>query len=200
MYKRDQSLISKYARQSPDNMARTMHFVILTIQQQLTVAVNETLDLSEHNVSLWGFKRKAYYEILERKHELYEELEALHSIGDVDNMLALLTTVHGLGLVKAGFVLQLIYGVSACLDSHNLERLGINPNKVKLGNVKYSTRLRRAKEYHALCERIAPKGINYTEWYWNTWCKFVATTQPSTYDDANHVSKLHVLACTGSTI
>jgi len=147
MFANHQPIISEYARQSPDNMARVLKFVILTIRARLfnIPADMETLD-NESLVDsdamagiLYGFKAESIAHIESEKESLYAQAESIAYHAETprdmaESLLNLFTSIYGLGLAKAGFCAQLIYGVSACLDTHNLIRFGISSNVIKNGD------------------------------------------------------------------
>lgn len=113
--------------------------------------------------------------------------------GDADYMLAYLTHCHGLGLAKAGFLLQLTFGLSGCIDTHNARRYGVDMAartfRIEDRPTKPATRLAKAKRYNALVETMGG-----TESLWDTWCEYVAANQADFYNDADHVSRLHIEA------
>jgi hypothetical protein len=215
MYSNHQPLIAKYGRKNPDNMARVLSFVILTIQNRLfnvpadlAAIEGEADSAEEYSGILYGWKRESIEQIQREKDSLHYQAEEILYLSEnteqaEENLLALFASIHGLGLAKAGFAIQLLYGLSGCLDSHNIERFNIPENHIKSCNYKnaktYKTRIKYIKRY---CEYIRKCGG--TESLWNSWCSFVAN-RPDTvgfkmlgnktvYRDANHVSEYHCIA------
>jgi len=190
MYKLHQKQISKYARQSPDNLADAMRFVILTIQQQLSSAVKQSK--GEQEANLFGFKLKAVADIEANKQHIFNTCERLFETNCHDNLLQFLADQHGFGLVKAGFVCQLVYGISGCIDTHNLKLHNIPINQVTYNNkAKDPTRYKKAVAYNKLIELRGG-----TESLWDNWCDYVAAKNPNTYKNGFEVSELHVEAIT----
>ena len=75
----------------------------------------------------------------------------------------------------------------ACIDSHNLKRLGMSENQVKLGKVKPETRRKKITEYVAMTQQEG------TEYWWNTWCEYVAGNKANRQlDNGDIVSRYHV--------
>jgi hypothetical protein len=227
MFAKHQPLISQFARQNPDNFAAVCRFVVVTIQNRLFNVVSdcETLaaalsddataaDLEAVESVTYGHKRQAVDTIQAEKAALYWQAEEIVFHAETErqaakSLIALFATIPGLGIVKSGFIAQLIYGCGGCLDTHNLIRFGINPNKVR------STRYKNAKtlktkskildEYLDFCEQFGG-----CEELWNTWCEFVANREDETgfrmngnrapYDNpeysspAEYVSALHCIA------
>ena len=212
MFAIHQKRVSEYARQNPENMARVLKFVILTIRNRLfnLPADMATLDsggetAAEINSILYGWKLDSVNQIDAEKDSLFWQAEEIvyHATSERDaaeKLLVLFASIKGLGLSKAGFAAQLIYGISACLDSHNLERFGINPNHVKSCNYKDAkTPKTRAKYVARYCEYVEKCGG--TESLWDSWCEYVFARpdavgfkmngNKSVYESAYHVSALH---------
>ena len=111
--------------------------------------------------------------------------------GDVDAIsdgIMLLRKVPNLELVKASFVMQMLGFDVACIDSHNLTRLGLPPSAVKIGaKLKPATQLKKVKAYVEMCQEDG------TEYWWDTWCEYVAGNRANRLlDTGDVVSKFHV--------
>lgn len=214
MYKVHQKRISEYARQNPANMARVLKFVILTIRNRLYNLPSdmETLDAAIAGDSFdgiegitYGFKHAAINQIEEEAESIYAQAESIvfHATSEresAENLLDLFTGIHGLGMAKAGFAAQLIYGVSACLDSHNIARFNIPWAHMKSSGLKNAKTLStRHKWISRYCDYVEQCGG--TESLWDSWCDFVFNRLDETgfkmngnkaaYDSAYHVSALH---------
>lgn len=214
MYKRDQAKISKFARANPDNFGLTLSFVIVTIRNRLFNVPADMETLKEPDSAdalsgvLYGFKMDSIIQIEREKESLYEQAELINYFAESDRekaerLLALFATIHGLGLVKSGFAAQCIYGVSACLDSHNIKRFGLNPNILRSSRYKLAktlkTRSRKISDYQDTVERLGN-----TESLWDSWCNHLAQVDDKTgfkmnrnespYKSADHVSALHCIS------
>lgn len=222
MFANHQPKISAYARQNPDNFARTLRFVVLTIRNRLfnIPAEMETLDAalygwhggqyeeSEIRGILMGSKQAAVSQIESEKDFLFWEAERIVYCAQSEReaareLIRLFAEIHGIGLAKAGFCAQLIYGVGGCLDSHNLERFGINPNHIKSSTYKNAktskTRDKYLERYLDYCDKFGG-----TESLWDSWCEYVFARPDETgfrmngnesfYKSAFHVSELHFAA------
>lgn len=194
MFDNHQPIISRWARAEPENMRDVIRFVLLTIRYPLLLAAE---DMAKGDTrGLYGSKYEGWYWLEEHYHEVYNVLEALH-VGFPDPadseafMLEYLAcVVPGLGLVKAGFVLQLAYGVAGCLDSHNLKRFGLSPWPfAHVGRLKtQAARLKRCRKYLDTCKRFGG-----ARELWDTWCQYVAD-RDWRYTDAMDVSRYHLVA------
>ena len=197
MYHRDQSLIAKFAQTDAKSMQRVITFVYCTVQQSLLQVPSAMLDIDVNGVEsrfLWGWKADAYLYVSEHREEIYETLMATWR-GYADETVAATETLRylvslpGLGLVKAGFVNQLIFGHTGCIDGHNHIVYEIKPYRFQSSAYKRgSPKLKRRMlaDYVSLCWDIGG-----SEFLWNNWCKLVGKNNNMT---ADAVSALHVRA------
>jgi hypothetical protein len=212
MFQIHQKRISDYGRQNPENMARVLKFVIVTIRNRLfnCPADMATLDsggetADEINAVLYGFKLDSIQQIDAEADSLYWQAEEIvyHATSEREaaaGLLNLFTSIHGFGLAKAGFACQLLYGVSACLDSHNIARFGIPWAHMKSSTFKNCKKnATRQKWIQRYCDYVEQCGG--TESLWDSWCDFVYNRPDETgfkmngnqaaYKSAYHVSALH---------
>jgi hypothetical protein len=86
-------------------------------------------------------------------------------------MLTCVASWFGLGFVKGGFVLQMAYGISGCIDARNIDTFGVNPRSVSAPKKmeQYKTRYRKALAYNKLI-----RSLGGTENLWNAWCTYYA--------------------------
>lgn len=211
MFANHQPIISGYARENPENFARVLKFVILTIRTRLfnMPADMETLESArtadEISGVLYGFKGQSVAEIDINRDSLYAQAESISYHAETprhaaENLIDLFTSIHGLGLAKAGFCAQLIYGVSACLDSHNIERFGLSYAALKSSTFKGAKTLKTRRKWIArYCDYVEQCGG--TESIWDSWCDYVykrpdavgykMNHNQSVYKSAEHVSALH---------
>jgi len=142
---------------------------------------------------LFGWKRSGLAFVRANASTLRETLKAVpEGYGDAQALLDV-ATVPGLGLVKAGFVLQLVTGSAGCIDSHNMERFGLNANAFKYG-ASASDALKRKK---ALAYLDACWKAGGCESLWNGWCDYVAAYHPKHWQSGFDVSAMHQSAILG---
>ena len=73
------------------------------------------------------------------------------------------------------------------MDTHNLDKFGINPNEFKVGKpFNYEPTLKKAEKYVALCLKLG--GCKFL---WDQWCNDMALRYPTKYKNGNHVSRVH---------
>jgi hypothetical protein len=199
MFKEHQTKISQWARRSPDNFGRVMQFVILTIRMPLHRVAGdfETVEQGGDDAMgvLFGFKYRAWREAWEQREKLFTYLEHVWSDPELTardkhmDMLEAVADCFGFGPVKAGFVLQLVYGNSGCIDTHNLKRFGIGLRAFSNYSGKKTRKGRRAmlSRYVDTIERQGGP-----EKLWDGWCEFVAQNSPGPYQGSAYVvSRTH---------
>lgn len=199
MYANHQPEIMRWARRSPDNLARVVQFCIVSAREKF-YNVPALLDDAEQGrpSTLWGWKHRAYHEAWIDRHAIHHHCEAIadydlgHEHRQADYLVAYLATLHGLNCAKAGFVAQLAYGVSACLDAINTEKYGLPPRAwANLGQRKTSEgRLKLAQRYNNAVYNLGGPRV-----LWDSWCETVHERYPAVFCDPDHVSRWH-LECT----
>ena len=194
MYKKHQQNIEEFARKNPDNFTQVVLFVSATIQQMFHTVPAIVDDVREYGLAskhLWGSKKDTWRYTLENKDLLFE---AVFSDMDLENKLLSIAEIPGIGLVKAGFVLQLCTGEVGCLDVHNLRRFGLSAQTFKFGKVKYLTARKKATLYIKTCIQCGG-----SEKLWDEWCQLIADKYPQRWaNDANRVSEAHEEIITGA--
>lgn len=145
----------------------------------------------------FGWKGPAIEYAIDRGDDIRDDMNCLRGKAGSDYEAgALLTayaaTLPGLGLVKGGFLAQLAYGVSGCIDVHNARRYGVNVQRFAgFDRLKReATRAARVNEYMALIDKSGG-----CEALWDSWCEYVAKRTPARYPGGSYeVSRLHVEA------
>jgi hypothetical protein len=189
MYTTHQPKIAKFARQNPDNLARTKVFVLTSIQKLFYTCNNQMSEIDANGIkatSLNGSKRRSYKEIMATKEYMFDKVFS-KKISLAEKLLEV-SSIYGIGTVKAGFVLQLCLGNVGCLDVHNLRRYGLSPSAFKVNDkMSEATALAKANLYIKTCEDLG--GSKYL---WDTWCNYVSDLYPLTFPTGNDVSRFHV--------
>lgn len=195
MYKEDVASI-KAMGTSPKGFVNVVAFTMATIQMPLQTCLMQCQDISVNGYNskyLWGWKKDGYDYAVAYRNTILHKLDRIR--GDyygqdaAAKAVALLSHTPGLGVVKAGFVAQMLGFDVACLDRHNLRKLGMDERSIKLdAKANEKKRLDKSKEYVALCNDTGG-----SEYWWNEWCGFVAGSKYNKrLDTAEKVSKFHV--------
>lgn len=184
MYREHVPVIAASMRETPEGFKRGVLFALLSIRQPITYVRSMLADVDENRaeaVCLLGFKRQAYRQLELEGVEMWRELRNVY---DARAVILRLQRLHGLGIVKAAFVAQLMGCDVACIDSRNADREG---------------RPRRAWDYHKT--RITPAGLGRKVdryladvggkacEYWDTWCNDAGETYKLT---GEQISELHL--------
>ena len=195
MYDRDMPAMAKHGLSSPDGLVDVVTFVLCTIQQPLQSVGNQMADIRKHGVDskyLFAAKRNGYQFILDNKDTIYDGILECKKYDDAVGVVELLTTIPSLGMVKAGFVAQCLGFNVACIDSHNLDRLGMARTALRLAKgIKPELKRKKIADYVAMCQE---KGAKY---WWDTWCDYVAGNRANKkLQTGDAVSAYHVTALT----
>ena len=190
MYRRDAKIISLFAAESPENTFLVGRFVYMTINQYFerlpkhiqtagTLLPGKVHHLSRNakiGIQSWWDHRHAIYDVV-------------HSDRTEAEKISFLTTLHGLGIIKSAFVIQLTsYGSTVgCLDRHHLHAIGLNRHTFTRLPRLALQRATRILDYVALC---ALQGGG--EALWNTWCTLLSKKRPKSFPTPDAVSRLHV--------
>ena len=177
MYSTHASKIAQYGLNSPDGMVNVVRFTLCTIQQPLSGCLRQIKDIEKNGIQskyLFGSKRKGLEYTIKNKEALHKGLLEIKS-RNIDDLARTIEAVYfimqvpSLGMVKASFVLQMLGFNVACLDSHNLKRLGLDIKHTKVPNtLRPETKIKKITKYVKLTR------IKGTEYWWNSWCDYVA--------------------------
>ena len=200
MYSRDCDAIASHACASPSGLFDVIEFTLCTIQMGFSTVKTQRRDIAANGAAsafLFGSKRDGWKYCRENIVSLWGEAMAIRERGlaDVENVtdaVLLFMRVPGLGMVKASFVAQMLGFNVACLDTHNLRRLGLPKSAMKISaTLKPASMRRKVKSYVTLCQQEG------AEYWWNTWCDYVAGNRSNKMlDTGDVVSKFHYDAVT----
>lgn len=186
MYRDHVAIISAGMRADPDTFARGVTFAFLSIRTQFPRVAEQMrqVDAAGHKAqALWGYKRGAYDYLRKNKFSLWG---AMLEARLPENALEIVSAVPGIGIVKAGFVAQMMGFDIGCLDTRNIQRLGLNPREWRSDGEPYKNTL-------AFKRKIA-RYVEYTygraEELWDDWCTDVAGVYKVT---AEEISRDHLV-------
>lgn len=186
MYQDHVSLLNAAMRCDPDIFVRGVTFAVLSIRQQFPTAVKSMgeVEMAGTNArALWGYKRGAYDFIRKNKFAIHSSIVAARTS---EEALSVLTTIPGLGIVKAAFVAQMMGHDIGCLDSRNIFRLRLNPREWRSDGEDRKNTLafkRKIKRYVDFTSGRA-------EELWDDWCNDIAPVYAST---AEEISRDHLV-------
>jgi hypothetical protein len=103
-----------------------------------------------------------------------------------------LIELPGIGIVKAGFILQMLGYNIGCLDVHNLRLAGLSPAAFKHVPTNTEGLTLKLRTYLATCASLGG-----TAHLWDQWCTLIACKYPRHFPTADAVSAYHVICVTG---
>lgn len=202
MYRTEVAALSRYGLSSARGLADVITFALLSARQHFSVVprqMDEVREQGERSKALWGWKRDGYRFLQgEWANATVNYLNTLlprHSTA----ALGALLSVPGLGLVKGGFVAQMLGFEVGCIDSRNAARLGLplrawDFNKHRLRPCSHWGQRRKIiTGYVGACATLGG-----AEYLWDSWCDDYAAQNGMTGET---VSKMHLAAIApGATI
>ena len=201
MYNRDNKMIQKYADQGSTQTAIAAMFVISSIRT-FTWLLPDMMDnyrdkgMKSFN-NLMPKQKEGIKYVMKNKEWLYNLVQS-YKAGDIypEEFLITLQRIPCIGLVKAGFIMQLTTGEAGCLDCHNLKQYDVDENTFKVNGKDKgkmtAASFNKARKYLAVC-----KEIGGSEVLWNNWCDLVAEKYPKHFEAGDDVSWLHSNAIMG---
>jgi hypothetical protein len=191
MYDRDVPLMKAHALASPQGLTDVIAFVLATIQQPLQSVANQMRDIRINGSAskyLFGAKSAGYQYAVDHAEVLFAAVAKAVEVNDVIGAVDVLSTIPSLGIVKASFVAQIVGLEVACLDGHNLKRLGLAETAFKLSkSVKPETKRKKIAAYVQACADTG--GARF---WWNSWCEYVAGNRANrSLTSADMVSAYH---------
>ncbi len=185
MYAEHVPLISNAMRNDYTAFQRGLSFVVCSIRQHIVNVSDQVAVLWREEPGespLFGIKVQSWEFILsERCRELWNGTRAEY---DPAALIWAFSRIPGIGIVKAGFVAQLMGADIGCLDSRNLKRMGRSPRSYESrGRDKTRPRYRRL-----IARYVADIG-GQAQTLWDAWCADVGQANNM---EPDAVSALHL--------
>lgn len=205
-YSKHISVIQAFAKSSPSNFAQVLMFSPLSANTpfakhwdnfQMLMAIlkhqypnkvtaeeieaaarafNDKYHKLTHTIA--GFKYNTIAEVWSNKESLYHELNKLASAGDDVALIRRLSMINGVAPVKAGFIVQLLWGRAGCIDTHNIDIYSkVFPDMEKSGDFdekSWSKKKGGVEKYVGVLDKLEKRGIG-TKQLWDVWVDFVET-------------------------
>lgn len=201
MFIRDATAIRTAAKASPDAMAHVIAFAIVTANAGFSSAVRATRwvrdnadalpvayqdiaadDRSAMAAAMSGAKLKAVRNVWAQRHEIYAQYESMSAEAFWHYAI---DSVGGLGMVKAAFVVQMLYNEMGCIDAHNVRMMG------------YDVTLLTGKSKVRRRNYLSLQSVKSSQAWWDDWCHFVANRYSKQFTSGEEVSRLHITAVLG---
>jgi len=191
LFAKHQPLIAAHAK-SPQGFADVVTFAIAT-QNQHFYRVGAMLDtlwtegLDKVKALTGNQKRGIVY--AHTHTQRYVDIVHNRQLTPIEVFKALLE-IPNIGIVKAGFILQLVLGTFGCLDRHNLKTAGLDSKAFSRTPANTEALTQKLQVYAATCYAIGTSAQLY-----NSWCRLIALKYPKHFADAYEVSRLHAVWC-----
>lgn len=185
MYDRDQPLIEAAMRASVSGFKRGVMFAVCSMRQPVTrvpmqLDALDNGDARDMETILFGHKKSAFKYLEENATLMWGRC---CNAPDAATVILTLTDMPGMGIVKAGFIAQMLGHDVACLDSRNIQRRRLKPRRFATNGVKHgAAHLRKVGRY-------IRETRGRSREHWNAWCDYVAPDYGMT---GEAVSALHV--------
>lgn len=195
MFDKHATKLSKKALELDSVCVNIGLLVLLSIRQPFEAMPKQFIDVMKHGDQskyLFGWKREGYRTLLNRGAEFRNLANIAYSdkSNEATNSLILtLMEVQGMGIVKASFYAQMLINDGACLDSHNLTRLGMDASQFKTPKtLKLETVHKKLRAYNAVW-----RAEGSSAYWWDSWCNYLAKRPRNGFKSGFEVSEMHLL-------
>ena len=173
-FDRDAIPIVAFSQESAENWARVASFALLTIRQMFVTMPKQMSELDRDGSAcryLYGWKADSFAFIHAHKREMWDNARAFMAGRiDLDSLILAYLAIPGFGIVKASFLCQMTVGNGACLDSHNLDRMGLRLDSFNCAkSLTVQTVRLRIKAYNRVWSSQGDSA-----YWWDSWCNYVA--------------------------
>lgn len=188
MYHNHVPVIAAAMREDHHAFARGILFAVLSMRQPFDTTPDQLAsvtagdDWNLDHAYLFGFKRDAARYVTEHAATIWRDVLDTPAIAD---QIRVLCRIPGMGIVKSGFVLQLMGYDIGCLDTRNVKRAGLNPRAYRTDGVKGKA----GAAFVRKVDRYVAEVGGRAEELWNVWCEDVAVTYEKT---AHQISAMHM--------
>jgi len=200
MYDTHNPMVRRHAQANAKNLEQVIAFVFASIRVQTSMLPRMMKEFRKRGVKsswIWGNKRTGIDYVRKHRQDLFDRMTSILRAKKANcalELMMLFLEVPGLGLPKAGFVVQLVAGKSGCMDVHNLRRYLPNEDSSKgtpswLQTSGNSDKTKRIKA-SAYLELVDESGG--TRKMWNGWCTHLQILYPHHFKTPDDVSALHM--------
>lgn len=191
MFDDHQPMIARHAG-TPQGFADVVLFVMATQNRhfhRVGTVIDDIHDVGIDNAKYLTSHQKRGIHYAIQHAERYVVLLADTRISNSAKIATLLEIPH-IGIVKAGFIVQLCCGEMGCLDRHNLATLGLDPKAFARVPTRTEALSMRIQTYINTCDALGSSAQLY-----DGWCHLIAAKYPNNFENADNVSYAHVAWC-----
>ncbi len=200
MYNTHNPMVRTYAQQNAKHLEQVIAFVFASIRVQTSRLPRMMKEFRRRGVKsswIWGNKRTGIDYVRKHRQDLFDRMTSIiraRKASCAHDLMMLFLEVPGLGLPKAGFVVQLVSGKSGCMDVHNFRKYLPDvdaskgtPNLFQTSGNSLKTKSIKASAYLELIESNGG-----SKKMWNNWCTHVSMLYPHHFKTPDDVSALHM--------
>lgn len=185
MYSAHVPIINAAMRAEADIFLRGVTFAVLSIRTQFIRVSAQMAEVDAANSkarALWGYKRGAYDFLRLNKYRLWEAMKAT---ANPEVAISTMCEVPGIGIVKAAFIGQMMGFDIGCLDTRNIQRLGLNPREYRTDG----TDRKQTDAFKRKVSRYVASTLGQGETLWDDWCADVGKVYGVSAED---ISREHL--------
>ena len=200
MYDLHNPLVRGFSHKSAKNLELVIAFVFASIRVQTSRLPELMAEYRKKGLKsswIWGNKIKGLKYVRKHRQDLFMRMLKILKAKKKDcdlELLMLFLEIPGLGLPKAGFVVQLVAGKAGCMDVQNFRKhlpevdaSRGTPNYFQTSGNSYATKLNKAIEYLNLTKLLGGAKV-----MWNEWCTDRSADYPVHFPTPFYVSAVHL--------
>ncbi len=189
-----------FGQSSPKALELLIAFVFASIRVQTFLLPKYMKEWRKRGLKsswIWGNKRTGLEYVRKNRQSLYDRamliIKAKKS-NMAHDLIMLFLEVPGLGIPKSAFVVQLLTGMTGCMDVHNIRKYMPEadaskgtPNVFQTSGNTIATKSTKVDLYQKLVKKAGG-----SQSMWIDWCNHIGILQPKYFSGGYDVSKLHV--------
>jgi hypothetical protein len=200
MYGTHNPLVRKHAQLNAKNLEQVIAFVFASIRVQTAMLPRMMKEFRKRGVKsswIWGNKRTGIDYVRKHRQDLFDRMTSIlraKKANCAHDLMMLFLEVPGLGLPKAGFVVQLVSGKSGCMDVHNFRKYlpEVDASKGTPSWLQTSGNSDKTKRFKAGVYLDLIESNGGSAKFWNNWCGHISMLYPHHFPTPEDVSKLHM--------
>lgn len=166
--------------------------VLLSIRQPwqgMPAQLRDVKAKGRDSAYLFGFKQAGFDYLTANAPYLQAVAQECFVKDDLHAAIRAFLNIPGLGIVKASFLAQMTIGQGACLDTHNLQRLGLPETAFRTPKTLSNVALhKRIAAYNDIWQAQGDSAF-----WWDSWCDYLATRTRNSFESGLDVSRTHRL-------
>ena len=188
-----------FGQTSPKHMEQVIAFVFASIRTQTFLLPKLMKEWRKRGIKsswIWGNKKNGIAYIRKNRTNLYNRMMSIIKAKKAfmqHDLIMLFLEVPGLGIPKSAFVVQLLTGMSGCMDVHNIRKYlpeadasKGTPSMLQTSGNSEAIKIKKVHEYQELVKKAGG-----SQSMWIDWCNHIAVLQPKYFNGGKDVSKLH---------